>query len=158
MSVKISWQEPKNRSLIFILVGLATLIQLIIVLMAAYFFPINSVYIFIFISIGVIVFISGVEILLAQVIHSLRFRRRQSKSPKKRKKLKKVSESWSIIIGAGITLGLFSVLYVIFSYFIIDPLTLVMLPVYGKFAFAEILTGIILVITVLFLDSVITKK
>ncbi len=158
MSVKISWQEPKNRSLIFILVGLATLIQLIIVLMAAYFFPINSVYIFIFTSIGVIILISGVEILLAQVTHSLRFRRRQSKSPKKRKKLKKVSESWSIIIGAGITLGLFGLLYFIFSYFIIDPLTLVIVPVYGKFAFAEILTGILLVITVLFLDSVISKK
>ncbi|MHA1129345.1 MAG: hypothetical protein ACTSQI_10345 [Candidatus Helarchaeota archaeon] len=158
MSVKISWREPTNRNLIFILVGLAIIIQFLIVRIAVNYFLVNSVYVFIFTSIGIIVLLSGVELILAQITHSLRIRRRQSKHPKKRKKLAKISEFWSIMLGAGIALGLFCSFYFICSYFLIDPLVLLMIPTYGKFALAEILSGIILIIFILFLDSIISKK
>lgn len=155
MTIKLSWQEPKNRSLILVLIGFATLIQLIIILLASYYFLINSIYIFIFVSLGIIFLLTGVEILLAQIIHSYRFHRRQSKPAKKRKILKKVSETWSILIGAGISLGLFILIYFIFSYFLIDPFSLIILPIYGKFTLAEIISGIILIIITLILESTI---
>ena len=158
MSAKLSWQEPKNRSLIFILIGLAAVIQLLILLTSAYYFPINSAYVFIFLSFGVIFFLTGGEIILAQMIHSFRVHKRQSKPTKKRRKLKKVSELWSIFIGAGICLGIFISIYVIFAYSLMDPFTLVNIPIYGKFTVVELVSGIILIAIILILESIMPPK
>ena len=158
MSSKISWQEPKNRGLVCIMLGLATLIQMIIIYFAAYYFLINSFYLFLFVSLGVIALLAGAEILLAQIIHSVRLRRRQSKPSKKKRKLKKISEAWSILLGAGISIGVFSLLYFIFAINIIDPLTLTTLPIYGKFALAETLTGIILIVLILIVEAIFIQK
>ncbi|MHA1651154.1 MAG: hypothetical protein ACTSYB_13250, partial [Candidatus Helarchaeota archaeon] len=77
---------------------------------------------------------------------------------KKRKKLKKVSEVWSIFIGAGIAIGLFCLIYFTVAYFIMDPLKFLLIPIFGKFTLVEILTGIILIILILIIDAVIPKK
>ena len=158
MSAKIPWQEPKNYGLIFVLLGLAAVIQFIIISFAAHYYLINSFYIFLFVSIGVIVFLAGIEILFAQIIHSFRVHLRQSAPAKAKRKLKKISEIGSIFIGSGITLGLFAVLYVIFAYYLIDPFTLIELPIYGKFTLAEILAGITLIIIFLIWESIIHHK
>ncbi|MFX1295345.1 MAG: hypothetical protein ACFFD2_10910 [Promethearchaeota archaeon] len=158
MSIKLSWQESKNRSLIIVLLGFAAIIQLLIILPASYYFPINSIYIFVFVSLGVILLLTGAEILLAQIIHAFRVHKRQLKPAKKRRKLKKISELWSIFIGAGITLGLFILIYFIFTFFLMDPLSFVFIPVYGKFTLVELFSGIILIIIVLILESVIPQK
>ena len=158
MSAKLSWQEPKNRSLIFILIGLAAVIQFIILLPASYYFPINSIYVFIFVSFGVIFLLTGGEILLAQMVHSFRVHKRQSKPTKKRRKYKKISEFWSIFIGAGICLGLFVSIYIIFAYFWLDPFSFVSLPIYGKFTLVELVSGIFLIVIILILELIIPPK
>lgn len=158
MPLKIPWLEDKNRGIVILLCGFATIIQFIIILLAAYYFPINSIYVFIFVSLGVILLLIGIEILFAELVHSLRVHRRQKKPIKKKKKLKKISLTWSIFIGAGIGLGLYSLLYFIFAYTLIDPFALTNIPIYGKFTLAEILASIILVIIILIFESTIPKK
>ena len=158
MPLKIPWLEAKNRGILILLLGFAAIIQLIILLLASYYFPINSIYVFIFVSLGVIFLLMGVEILFAETIHSLRVHRRQKKPTKKKKKLKKISVTRSIFIGAGISLGLFILLYFILAYFFIDPLILTILPVYSKFTLVEVLSGVILLIIVVILESAVPQK
>ena len=158
MPTKVSWHEPKNRSLIIILLGFASIIQFIITLLASYYFLINSIYIFIFVSLGVISLLTGAQILLAQVIHSFRVHRRQQKPAKKKRKMKKISETWSIFIGAGIGVGIFISLYFIFAYLWLDPLVFTFLPTFGKFALVEIASGIVLIIIIIALESILPQK
>jgi len=158
MSIKIPWQEPKNRAIIFILFGFASLLESIIVLYATYLFPINSIYIYIFESLGVTLFLTGIEILFAQIIHSLRLYLWQKKAAKKKVRLKKVSINWSIFYGAGISLGLYIVFYFIFSYYLLDPFALINFPIYGKFALIQILSGIVAVIIVAIFDSLLPQS
>ena len=158
MTFKIPWLEPKNRGLLLLLLGFAASIQLIIILIASYYFPINSAYVFIFVSLGVIFLLTGVEMLFAETIHSLRVHSRQKKPSKKKKRLKKISVTWSIFIGAGVSLGLFILLYFIFAYFLIDPFALITIPIYGKFTLVEIISGIILIIILVIFESAIPKK
>ena len=157
MSAKIPWQEPQNRSIIFICLGFAALFEFFIVLYVSFYFPINNIYVYIFGSLGVILFLTGIEILFAQIIHSLRIYFWQKRATKKKVGLKKVSMNWSIFIGAGISLGLFVSLYFIFSYYILDPFVLINLPIYGKFILIEILSGIVAVIIVAVIDSALPK-
>jgi len=156
--MKILWQEPKNRSTIIILIALASLIQFFISLYASTYFPINNYQIFLFISIGVIFLLTGLEILFADIIHSFRLHLRQKKPTKKKIGLKKVSEIYSIFTGAGIILGLFISVYFIFSFYIVDPLAFIELPIYAKFVLAEILSGIVIVIAVLIFNSALPQK
>ncbi len=158
MSSNITWQEPKNRGLMLLTIGVTTIIQFIIVFTAQYYFLINSLNIFIFVSLGIICLVSGAEILIAQIIHSYRIHRRQTKPSKKKRKYKKISETISILIGIGITSGLFSLLYFLFSYNLIDPFVLTYLPIFGKFALAEMLAGIVLVILVVIFEAIIPQK
>jgi hypothetical protein len=157
MSAKIPWQEPQNRAILFTFFGFAALIEFLIVLYATYYFPINNIYVNIFVSLGVILFLTGIEILFAQIIHSLRIYLWQKKATKKKVGLKKVSMNWSIFLGAGISLGLFVSLYFIFSYYLLDPFVLIILPIYGKFALIEILSGIVAVIIIAVIDSALPK-
>jgi hypothetical protein len=156
--MKILWQEPKNRSNIVILIALASLIQFFITLYASTHFPINNYQIFLFISIGVIFLLTGLEILFADLIHSFRLHLRQKKPIKRKIGLKKVSEIYSIYTGAGIILGLFILVYFIFSFYIIDPLAFIELPIYAKFVLAEILSGMVIVIAVLIFNSALPQK
>jgi len=115
--------------------------------------PINNIYVSIFVALGVIFFLTGIEILFAQLIHSLRIYLWQKKAEKKKVGLKKVSMNWSIFVGAGISLGLYVGVFFIFSYYLMDPFSLVNLPIYGKFALIEILSGIIVIIAVAIIDA-----
>ncbi|MHA1265151.1 MAG: hypothetical protein ACTSRS_07950 [Candidatus Helarchaeota archaeon] len=153
MSSKISWFEPNLRGLLVLLIAFAAVTQLITIFLAAFYFPINSAYILTFVSLGIVSLLFGVEILFAELIYKYRLHRRQLKPFKKRKKLKRISEIRSIFIGAGIAIGLFILLYFLFSYFLIDPFTLPTLPIYGKFCLAEALSGITLIILLLVFES-----
>lgn len=158
MSSKLLWFEPKLRALLIFLLAFAAITQLIISLIAAQYFPINSIFVFLFISLGIVALLVGAEVLVAEIVHGYRIYRRQKHPSKKRLKLKKIAESWSILIGAGITLGLFILIYFLFSYFLIDPFALTNLPIYGKFTLAEVLSGIVLIIIIVVLESAIPKQ
>jgi hypothetical protein len=157
MSTKIPWQEPKNRALVLLFFGLAAFIQSFIILYVTYYFPINNIYIYIFVPLGVILFLTGIEVLFAQLIHSLRIYLWQKKAEKKKVGLKKVSMNWSIFVGAGISLGLYLIIYFIFSYYLLDPFSLINFPIYGKFALIEILSGIVVVVAVGIIDAALPK-
>ena len=158
MPLKIPWFEPKYRGFLILLLSFAAITQLIIIFIASYYFPINSVFVFVFISIGIVSLLMGAEILFAELIYTLRVRSRQKKPAKKKRKLRKISEALSIFIGAGISLGIFILVYFICAYFVIDPFVLTNLPIYGKFVLAEVLSGIILIILVLIFESAVPKN
>lgn len=157
MSTKIPWQEPKNRTLILVFFGLAVFVQSFIILYVTYYFPINSIHVFIFVPLGIILFLTGIEILFAQLIHSLRIYLWQKKAEKKKVGLKKVSMNWSIFVGAGISLGLYVMVFFIWSYYLMDPFSFINLPIYGKFALIEILSGIVIIVAVGILDAIFPK-
>jgi len=157
MSTKIPWQESKNRALILLFFGLAAFIQFFITLYVTYYFPINNIYVYLFVPLGVILFLTGIEILFAQLIHSLRIYLWQKKAEKKKVGLKKVSMNWSIFVGAGISLGLYVMIFFIFSYYLLDPFSFTNLPIYGKFALIEILSGITVIIAVGIIDAIFPK-
>ena len=157
MSTKIPWQEPKNRALVLVFFGLAVFVQSFIILYVTYYFPINNIYIYIFVPLGVILFLTGIEILFAQLIHSLRIYLWQKKAEKKKVGLKKVSMNWSIFVGAGISLGLYVMVFFICSYYLMDPFSFINLPIYGKFALIEILSGIVIIVAVGILDAIFPK-
>lgn len=158
MSAKIPWQESKNRALVIIFFGLAVLIQSFIILYATSYFPINNISVDILVALGVILFLTGIEILFAQLVHSLRIYLWQKKAEKKKVGLNRVSMNWSIFIGAGISLGLYVGIYFIFSYYIMDPFSFVNLPFYGKFALVEILSGITVIIVTTLIDASVPKQ
>lgn len=158
MSSKISWLEPKTRCFLLIFLAFAALIQLLTTFYTVYYFPINSMYIFIFVSLGVTVLLMGVELLFSELVHSIRMRRRQKKRSKKRKKLKRLTLTWSIVIGAGLSLGIYVMFFFIFAYFIMDPLSLTFLPIYGKFSFVVLLSGIVIIITLIIFENLFPKS
>ena len=158
MPLTIPWSDPKNRGTLLLLLGFAALVQLVIILIASYYYPINSAYIFVFVSLGVIPLLMGAQIMFAELIYSLRLYYRQKKPTKKKKKIKKISISLSTFIGAGISIGVFVLLYAIFAYALIDPFIFTNIPIYGKFALAEVLTGIITIVVVVIFESAVPKQ
>ena len=134
------------------------MIQFLIVWHAAEFFLINSINVFIYTSVGVIFLLTGAEILFSDIIHSFRLHRRQQKPTKKKIGLKQVSPTWSIFIAAGIILGAFISVYFIVSFYLIDPFTFIELSIFSKFTIAEVITGIILIIFVVILESILPQK
>jgi hypothetical protein len=143
--------------LVILFFGLAVFTQSLIILYTTSYFPINNIYVSIFVALGVIFFLTGIEILFAQLIHSLRIYLWQKRAEKKKVGLKKVSINWSIFVGAGISLGLYVGIFFIFSYYLMDPFSLVNFPIYGKFALIEILSGITVIIAVAIIDASLPK-
>lgn len=158
MPLKISWTEPKNRGLLILILGIAAITQLTINFIASYQYLINSIFVSLFLTLGVVSLLFGAEIFFAELVHTLLVHSRQNQPAKKKKRLKKISESFSILVGAGISIGFFILIYLIFAYFLIDPFSLTNIPIYSKFVLAEVLSGIVVIIILLVFESAVPKK
>lgn len=147
MVMFISWREFENLTFVMLFLVISTLVQLIIVEIIYYNYPISSYFILILVPLGVIPCLAAGMLIFSDFLYQYRHFQRQNKMiQNKEENEKPVSIFITVMIASGIVIAIYILIYSLFAFLFHDPISLHGIPTFGQFTLSETLSAIIIII------------